>query len=218
MIQSKAFSKIVFCENSGYGTECFTDMQEEAAKTGIGILDGVCSHMEQIALSKKISMNFKIDECLKEKIPDCINEHDIGHLLSDLCTNAIHAIENTDIKQILIYLGSINDSFSIEIEDSGIEFDVSVYQHLGLERHTTHAETGGSGIGLMDIWKLKQRYGATLQIQEYSSHTQTFTKKISIIFDNKNQFLLYSYRYPYIKPQLLRTDIVLIAYNSANSN
>lgn len=35
MIQSKAFFKIVFCENSGYGTECFTDMQEEAAKTGI---------------------------------------------------------------------------------------------------------------------------------------------------------------------------------------
>lgn len=33
-IQSKAFSKIIFCENSGYGMECFTDMQEEAAKTG----------------------------------------------------------------------------------------------------------------------------------------------------------------------------------------
>ena len=34
IIQSKTFSKIVFCENSGYGIGCFTDMQEEAAKFG----------------------------------------------------------------------------------------------------------------------------------------------------------------------------------------
>lgn len=34
MVHSKAFSKIVFCENSGYGIECFTELQEEAAKSG----------------------------------------------------------------------------------------------------------------------------------------------------------------------------------------
>lgn len=34
-IQSKAFSKIVFCENSSYGTECFADVQEKSAKAGV---------------------------------------------------------------------------------------------------------------------------------------------------------------------------------------
>lgn len=34
-IQSKAFSKIVFCENSNYGTECFTDLKEEADKYAV---------------------------------------------------------------------------------------------------------------------------------------------------------------------------------------
>lgn len=33
-IQSKAFSKIVFCENSNYGTECFADLKEDADKYG----------------------------------------------------------------------------------------------------------------------------------------------------------------------------------------
>lgn len=35
MIQSKAFSKIIFCENSGYGTDCFITLQEDAVKFGI---------------------------------------------------------------------------------------------------------------------------------------------------------------------------------------
>ena len=188
------------------------------SKTGIGILDGVCSHMEQLAQAKGISMDFKIDENLKEKIPEHVNEHDIGHLLSDLCTNAMHAVENMDTKKLAVHLGTLNDFFTVEVEDSGMEFDISVYQDLGLERHTTHKETGGSGIGLMDIWKLKQKYGVTLQIQEYFSPGQNFTKKISLIFDKKNLFLLYSYRYPHLKTQLSRNDLILLAYNFITSN
>ena len=34
IVQSSAFSKIVFCENSGYGIEGFADVQEQAAKLG----------------------------------------------------------------------------------------------------------------------------------------------------------------------------------------
>ena len=188
------------------------------SKTGIGILDGVCSHMEQLSQVKGVSIDFKIDEDLKEKIPEHVNEHDIGHLLSDLCTNAMHAVENMDTKRLAVHLGALNDFFTVEVEDSGMEFDISVYQDLGLERHTTHKETGGSGIGLMDIWKLKQKYGATLQIQEYSAPGQNFTKKISLIFDKKNLFLLYSYRYPRLKTQLSRNDLILSAYNFITSN
>ena len=179
------------------------------SKTGVGILDGVCSHMEQLAQSKRISIDFKIDEDLKEKLPEHVNEHDIGHLLSDLCTNAMYAVENMDTKRLAVHLGTLNDFFTVEVEDSGMEFDISVYQDLGLERHTTHKATGGSGIGLMDIWKLKQKYGATLQIQEYSASSQSYTKKISLIFDKKNLFLLCSYRYPHLKTQLFRNDLML---------
>lgn len=36
-IHSKAFSKVIFCENSGYGVECFEDLQEEATKCMINL-------------------------------------------------------------------------------------------------------------------------------------------------------------------------------------
>ena len=188
------------------------------SKTGIGILDGVCSHMEQLANEKGISIDFKIDEDLKEKIPEHVNEHDIGHLLSDLCTNAMHAVENMDTKRLAVHLGALNDFFTVEVEDSGIEFDLSVYQDLGLERHTTQKETGGSGIGLMDIWKLKQKYGATLQIQEYSAQGQNFTKKISLIFDKKNLFIVTSYRYQIINKFITRHDLFLFPYQNKETS
>lgn len=36
-IQSGAFSKIVFCENSSYGTECFNDLKKEADKCAVDL-------------------------------------------------------------------------------------------------------------------------------------------------------------------------------------
>ena len=37
MIRSKAFSKIVFCENSDYGITCFAEEEKEAVKQGVGL-------------------------------------------------------------------------------------------------------------------------------------------------------------------------------------
>lgn len=37
LIQSKAFSKIIFCENSGYGTDRFQIMHEVAVRSGISL-------------------------------------------------------------------------------------------------------------------------------------------------------------------------------------
>ncbi len=182
--------------------------------TGIGILDGVCNHMKQLASTKQITIDFRIHDKLKENIPKNLNIHDIGHLLADLSTNAIHAVEQMENqKKIHIHLGFQKDIFIVEVKDSGIEFDPSVYNDLGLKQHTTHKENGGSGIGLMDIWKLKQKYNASIHIQEYSPSNNDFTKKISVLFDTKNLFLLSSYRCPVINNIISRNDIFIFPYS-----
>ena len=43
-----------------------------------------------------------------------------------------------------------------EYQTNGQPFLPEFFQDFGLKAHTTHAGNGGSGIGLMDIWKLKK--------------------------------------------------------------
>lgn len=68
------------------------------------------------------------------------------------------------------------------------------FQDFGLKAHTTHAGNGGSGIGLMDIWKLKKKYRASLVITEYAPGTYSYTKQISLIFDAKKHYIIQTYR------------------------
>ena len=121
--------------------------------------------------------------------------------------NAIHAVSLTEDKEILIHLGKLNDCLLLEVSDSGISFDIQTYQHFGNEPFTSHQSDGGSGTGLMDLWKLKKEYKASLYIYEYSSEHEVYTKKISLLFDRKNHFLLKTYRDKEIKNSLIRGDL-----------
>ena len=51
----------------------------------------------------------------------------------------------------------MGNHLSVEISDNGQPFLPEIFQDFGLKAHTTHAGNGGSGIGLMDIWKLKKK-------------------------------------------------------------
>lgn len=184
-------------------------------QTGIHTVDGVLSYMETRAAKENIIYKLHIEDNIKELIPNFVSEDDLCHLLSDLIENAIIATRySTNQKQIKIHLGTLKNTFLLEISDSGIEFDVETYQHLGYEKHTTHAEHGGSGIGLMDIWKIKKQNKISLQIYEYPPDSTAYTKKISFVFDRKNHFLMQTYRYKEIIGTLTRGDLYVFPYES----
>ena len=65
---------------------------------------------------------------------------------------------------------------------------------LGLTRHTTHADNGGSGIGLVTTYESLQKYGASFMIEEYEPDSGLFTKKISVTFNNLRQYILLTCR------------------------
>ena len=81
-----------------------------------------------------------------------------------------------------------------EYQTNGQPFLPEIFQDFGLKAHTTHAGNGGSGIGLMGIWKLKKKYRASLVITEYAPGTYSYTKQISLIFDAKKHYIIQTYR------------------------
>ena len=99
---------------------------------------------------------------------------------------------------------------SIGISDSGTPFPIVVLEHLGLEKCSQHLDEGGSGIGLMDLWKLKSSSKATLLIKEDSSPEALYTKYIYLIFDKQGRYIIESDRITELHEHLSRTDVTLI--------
>ena len=96
----------------------------------------------------------------------------------------------------------------IEVADNGIPFELTSFANLGISQLTTHADTGGSGIGLMDIWKLKEKYRASLHITEYETATP-YSKKISIIFNKKNLYSVETWRKEELEQISKRSDLLI---------
>ena len=177
-------------------------------KSGLHTVDGMLSFMETRAKEAGITYKLQIEENIKEIASNAIPEADLLHLLGDLIDNAIIATKHADNKhEILIHLGILQNHFLLEVSDSGIPFSLDTYQSFGNEPHTTHRNDGGSGIGLMDIWKLKKKYKVSLHIYEYEEDDAIYTKKLTFIFDYKNHFLLQTPRYKEAVYTLTRGDL-----------
>lgn len=179
-----------------------------STQTGLHTVDAMLALMEKRAKQDWIRYKMQIAPDIKELSLNSIKETDLLHLLGDLIENAIHAVNVTYTKDILIHIGKLNNCLLFEISDSGVPFDIPTYQNFGNEAYTSYKEDGGTGTGLMDIWSIKKKYKASLYIYEYeSSSNNIYTKKISFLFDGKNHFLLKTYRDKEIKNFLIRGDL-----------
>ena len=178
--------------------------------TGVCVLDALFTYMQQRALTQNINFSLHITGDIVKMTEDIISGEDLSHLLADLLENAMIAIGDNEVRSLSAYLCHNEDSCTIEISDSGNAFDVQLFEDFGQTRHTTHKDSGGSGIGLMDIWKIKKQYRASLHIIEYTPGTSIFTKKIALVFDRKNHYLIQSYRRNEIERVHMRSDMFVL--------
>ena len=123
-----------------------------------------------------------------------IKEHDFLTLLADILENALIATKYANGTAILLHIGIIDETYSIDVWDSGIPFTKETLLHLGRKRYTTHKKTGGSGIGLMSTFELLEKYQASLYIDEKLAKENMYTKRISIVFDGKREYHLHTNR------------------------
>ena len=177
--------------------------------TGIAAVDALMSYMFNKARENGIDMELTLSGSVKYMTENMVSVADLATLLADLTENAIIAAQYSDRKKILVLIGITERFYMVSVLDSGIPFEADTLANMGLRKSTTHADSGGSGVGLMSTFEILNRYKASLTIEEFSENDGIFTKRISILFDEKNQFLIQTDREDEIK-ELAQRDNLLI--------
>lgn len=178
--------------------------------TGYMMLDSVLNLQAKQARKHNIAFSVESNEDFFTKIFSTIDEEQLTHIVADLVQNAIIATKDAPYKSVDISFVTGPRVPSIQISDTGLPFPTIVLNNLGQERCSQHLQDGGSGIGLMDIWALKNTAKATLLIEEFPNGAK-FTKRIHLIFDNKNRYLIMSDRKDELSSQLHRPDVILLS-------
>lgn len=164
------------------------------SSTNLIRLDSVIQYMYEKCKAENISFNFSLDANLGKLIKNSISEDALVTLIADITENAIIATRNGNTeKHVLLNIKMENNIYHIEVYDSGLHFAPHVIENAGKHPTTTHLDTGGSGIGLMTTFTLLNESFASFVINENIADPQ-YTKCVSIVFDYKNEFRIYSDR------------------------
>ncbi|MDE7264672.1 MAG: hypothetical protein K2N52_00155 [Clostridia bacterium] len=153
-------------------------------KTGNYSLDAVLHFLDSNAKQNKILTEFKIDNgAIPAALQIVKDPVDLNTLVCDLGENAVIATRHTENGKIFIAFEINNGIASINFFDNGPPFEKSVIENMGKKRITTHKNEGGSGIGLMTLFEILNRYNASYRLDEKPDR-DGYTKCVSIIFDN----------------------------------
>lgn len=179
--------------------------------TNVPSIDNMFKYMQDEASKCNINFDLKINESINDLIDNIIPKDMFETLLGDHLRDAIIAVNASDnsYKSILTTLGLVDGCYELSVYDTGIEFQIDTLLKLGKEQVTTHKDSGGSGIGFMTTFETLKTTKASLVIEEYSPETTNYTKSVSIRFDGKNQYRIYSYRADDIKKQNKEKRIII---------
>ena len=181
-------------------------------KTGIPKIDDMLSYMQSECFKNKINFILNIKGNIYYMTNHYIPVDKLEILLADFIKNSIIAItcsKNIN-RTILLVLGYVNSSYELCISDTGIEFEIDTLRNLGCTATTTHKDTGGTGYGFMNTFDTLREFKASLVIEEIGlPNISNYTKSIKVIFDNKNEFIIRSYRYNEMKNLQFNSKAIL---------
>ncbi len=179
--------------------------------TGSLLIDNTINDLFIKAAAHGVDFDLTVSTPVDEIIGKYISQTDLQTLLSDHIKDAVIAVESRGEGEgkIFVDLSMQNESYCISIYDSGAEFEIDTLSKLGLERVTTHADSGGSGIGFMTTFETLRKAYASLIVTEFENKTP-FTKSVTFRFDGENSFIIQSYRSAELKERIHREDLVIL--------
>lgn len=186
----------------------YENLNKHLQKTNIISIDASIKYLLNKAIKNNTTFDLTVTTDVKNIITDLVNENDLNTLILDLGENAVIAVSTMNTRNILMVLGIENNCFSINIYDSGNQFEPYVISNLGLKRVTTHKKTGGSGIGLMTTFELLKKYNASFVLDE-AINNQSYSKKVSVCFDGLNQYRIHTKRDEILNILKNRKDLIL---------
>ena len=178
-------------------------------QTGNVSIDAVLAYMQKKAAANHTAITCRYTSENLQQLLDQVLADDVSHMLSDLLENALIATQTESKRHIHVTFGKLDKDSYLSIADTGCSFDIETLHLFGIHTHTTHQEDGGSGIGLTDLWQLKKKYRASIQIQEYAPGNN-FSKKITVLFDRKNHYVIQSFRHKEISITKTRNDLYIV--------
>lgn len=185
----------------------YRNSERNFPQTGVPGVDIMIRHMGQRAYEAGIHFDFGFSGSVKYMTQTEIMEQDLVNIIGDLVENAIIAERESPLKNILLYISIVEQKYRLEISDSGAPFEPGTIARLGKQRFTTHADTGGSGYGMVTLFEILRKYGASFVLEEYSPGGP-FTKKISLCFDDMSQFRLITDRQEVLALEIGRDDVL----------
>lgn len=196
-------------DRQGY-LDSYENQTHKLKLTGYVGIDAILVYMKKKAENKNITFECRHSSESLQSLLKKISEDELTHILSDLLENSLIATNEQKNGRIQVTFGQLHTESYISVADNGTYFDIETLHDFGLRPHTTHKDSGGSGIGLMDIWNLKRKHRATIQIQEYERIANNFTKKIFFSFNTKNHYVIQSFRHAEITHSQTRGDLYVI--------
>ena len=169
----------------------------ELAKTDITSIDNMFSYMQSECIKDNIKFELQVVGNIHYMVNNLITENELEILIADHIKDAIIAINHSDNsnRSILVRIGKIDNLYSLYIYDSGIEFTKEVLDNLGKKPITTHADTGGTGMGFMNTFDTLNKTKASFIINEIGKPCEdNYTKVLIFKFDNANAFKVNSYK------------------------
>lgn len=156
--------------------------------TGLTLLDQQLRVYQMEAVDRNVNLDIFVQAPINGIIKkDSIDQLKLQRALGDLVRNAFRVEEREDKKcrankHILLIIGCrYEDILEIAVVDNGENFPLHVIEAFGRRGVTT----GGTGNGLADLVEFADEARASIYVEEFAWETNSFTKKVSIIFDKK---------------------------------
>lgn len=164
--------------------------------TKVKMLDALFGLFAERCAAAEIEFTLIVNGSIPYMLERIIPQSKLETMIGDHLQDAVIAVNASDspFRSITVILGLTDDCYALTVFDSGIPFTVHTLTRLGVERVTTHADSGGSGVGFMKTFETMRECGASLVIDEKEPGTEGYTKSVSIRFDGKNQHINSSYR------------------------
>ena len=158
-------------------------------------IDNILNYMYLRATENDMEFDVILNGDIRNICERIISKSKLETLLADLIENAIIATTYSEYKRILVTIGLVNDCLEITVQDSGIPFETETLTKLGVEKSTTHADTGGSGIGYITIFEIINESAASLTITECVPKKHSLVKTVTVRFDEKSEYIVNTFRH-----------------------
>jgi len=162
--------------------------------TNVQAVDDLFALFAERFAENEIEFMLKVKSSIVYMVESVIPQAALETMIGDHLQNALIAVNaNKDsFRSVRATIGKAGDFYEFTVHDSGIPFEPNTLVQLGTERVTTHADSGGSGVGFMKTFDTMRECGASLIIRE--NRGGVFSKSVTVRFNGLNQYIIETYR------------------------